>query len=130
MAVKVFAKDQPGSPPAAAHPDIAVTVVSPVAGHPNRMGMRAGRPATGRPNPVAAPFPAAWNPKPNVQRPGSGWHDFDLCRRRGLRLGHYDLSGRRCTRRRSGGDWLGGTFNNTAGEQRQADGNQKAFGYN
>lgn len=130
MAMKVFARDQPGSPPAAANPNIAVTAVSPVAGHPNRMGMRAGRPAASRPNPMAAPFPAARNPKPNVQRPGSGWHDFDLCLRRGLRLGHYHLSGRRGTRRRSGGDRLGVALNNTAGEQRQADSNQKAFGYN
>ena len=134
MAVEVFVGDQPGLAPAAANPNIAVTAVSPVTGHPNRMGMWAWRPATGRPDPVAAPFPAARNPEPNVQRPGSNRHDFNLHWRRGLRLGYDDLTSgrwragwRRGRWRRCHGDRLA-FINHTAREQRQAGGDYKAFG--
>lgn len=124
MAVKVFAREQPASAPTAANPNIAVLVVSPVASHPNCVRVRTRRPVASRPIPVTAPFPAARNPEPNVQRPGRDRHNFDLRWRRILRLGHNDLGGRRRDRDRL-------TFkDHAAREQRQADGQQKAFGQN
>lgn len=125
--MKVFAKDQPGLAPAAAHPDITVAAVSPVAAYPNRVRVRAGRPTSSCPNPVAAPFPATRNPKPKVQRSGGRRHDFNLRRRRSLRLFHNNLPARRRSRLHHG-HGAGRAFHKAAREQRQADGDQNAFG--
>jgi hypothetical protein len=128
MVVTIFARNQPGLTPAAAYPDIAMSAMTPMAAHPNRVRVGAGRPTSNRPNPVTAPFPAARNPKPKVQRPGSDCHDFNLRWRRIFRLLHDYLVTRRWRRGRlHHGHSPGRAFNNTPCEQWQADGNQKAF---
>jgi len=108
----------------AVNPNIAPLVVSPVTSHPNSMRVRTRRPAAADPDPVTAPFPAARNPKPKFQRTGRDRHDFNLRRWRILRLGHNNIGGRRRIRDRL-------TFkDHAAREQRQAGGQQKAFGQN
>lgn len=132
MAENLQAK-QTGSTPVAAHPDVAsAATMSPVAGNPNRVRMRAWRPATSDPDPVSAPFPTPRNPKPKCQRAGGHRYNFNLRRRGGLRLGHNDLAWRRTRRwgRLHDGHGSCRAFHNTAREQRQAGGNQKVFDQN
>ncbi len=95
-----------------------VPVPAPVRPHPDRAGMRTGRPVAAMPHPMAAPFPAAWNPKPQIQRTGCRHDDVGLQRRRLAGVGRSHLARR--------GSWTV-TINHTARHHWQNRSQQEAL---
>lgn len=63
---------------------------------PHRATMRPPHPVTARPDPLAAPFPAAGRPDPQLRRAGGHRDDFGLRRWRSRGFRHDGRSGGRC----------------------------------
>ena len=104
------------SAPVAAHPDTMMAVPDPTAGNPYCAGVGPHSPAATDPNPMAAPFPGARNPEPNIPRARGSRDDFYLRWRWSIHV--YGYRGRRRRRRR-------GHTNHATGQHGQAGRDQK-----
>lgn len=100
------------SAPVAAHPDTMMAVPDPTTGNPYCAAVWPHSPAAADPNPMAAPFPGARNPEPNIHRARGSRDDFHLRWRRGIYVYGYRRWWWR--RRRSG------YTNHATGQHRQA----------